>query len=105
MFLLLEVNHVSAARPGANLEPALLLVEGEPGAVDLAGGRHQVRWDPGDLSTACQNHLESGEGMFLRLTFSSPSRRSDFFDTRLKNSMSGSQMSFMFSRTSRIPFA
>ena len=47
-----EVDHVSGARPGAKLDPALLLVEGEPGVVNLAGGGHQVRWDPGDLPTA-----------------------------------------------------
>ena len=52
VFLLSEVDHVGGARPGAKLDPALLLVEGEPGVVDLAGGGHQVRWDPVDLPTA-----------------------------------------------------
>ena len=44
----MQVNLVSITRPGAKLDAAVLLIEGEPGVIDLAGGGQQVRWDPGD---------------------------------------------------------
>ena len=48
VFLLSEVDHVGGARPGAKLDPALLLVKGEPCVVNLAGGGQPVRWNPVD---------------------------------------------------------
>ena len=44
-------------RPGAKLDGALLLVEGEPGEVQLAGGGEDVGGNPHDVASALKHNL------------------------------------------------
>ena len=52
------VNHLPArVGPWAKLEVALLVVEGEPGDVDLAGGLEEAGGDVEAASIVAHNHI------------------------------------------------
>ena len=46
----LDIEQKTIVRPGTKLDPAFLLVEGEPGEVQLAGGGEDVRGNPEDVA-------------------------------------------------------
>ena len=60
-----QVDEALVVRPGAELELALLLVEGEPGHVDLAGGLEDAG---GDLAHAApaRHHQQAAAGSAVR---------------------------------------
>ena len=52
-----EIHLESVIRPAAKLHVAVLVVKGEPGDVDLAGGLEDARRDVGAHPLAGYNHV------------------------------------------------
>ncbi len=52
------ISHLAAVvGPAAKFHLAVLVVEGEPGDVDLAGGLEDAGWDVGAAPLARQHHV------------------------------------------------
>ena len=60
-----QVDEALVVRPGAELELALLLVEGEPGHVDLAGGLEDAGGDLAHTASA-RHHQQAAAGSAVR---------------------------------------
>ena len=43
--------------PTSKLHLTVLVIEGEPGDVDLAGGHEDAGWDVGALALVCHHHV------------------------------------------------
>ena len=57
LLLYLNVNRPPIVRPGTKLDVAGLLIEGEPGVVELAGGGEDVRGNPEDGTGTLKHNL------------------------------------------------